>query len=174
MNIGVTGAFLGPTGVVDDKSLEEMIFDGAQRTVADAGLTLDDVDAVVVSGTDQVDGRVISVMVTSGAAAGVGRDLTMIASSGEHALIYGYLRLLAGQGRNVLVLGWGKPSESIAPDHAQLVAAEPFILRPTGMNDTVDAALQASAIEHARSSGRAVEQRDFTCWPLAREDLPTA
>lgn len=171
--VAITGTHVSEPGTVLDRSLEEMIFDAAERTVADAGITLADVDAVVTSATDQVDGRIISIMVTAGAAAGVERDLTLVASIGEHALVYGYLRLLAGQGRNVLVLSWGKPSESVAPEHAELVAAEPFVLRPTGMNDSLAAALQASVLaarDGAPDSGAADA---FVGWPLRRSDLPT-
>jgi hypothetical protein len=170
-SIAVVGTHLPEPETVADRSLEEMIFGAAEATVTDAGISLHDIDAVVVSATDQVDGRIISIMVTAGAAAGVDRDLTMIASIGEHALIYGCMQLLAGQARRVLVLGWGKPSESVAPEHAELVAAEPFILRPTGMNHTIAAALQASVV--AARDGRPANYADrLVSWPLCDEDLP--
>jgi hypothetical protein len=171
-DIAVVGVFIGEPEIVLDRSLEEMIFEAARATIEDAGLAVDDLDGVVISGTDQIDGRVISAMVTTGPAAGVGRDVTLIASASEHALIYGYLRLLAGQGRNVLVLAWGKPSESVAPEHAELVAAEPFVLRPHGMNDTVAAAFQASAMigAGATSPPDGVGSDGFTSWPLTSAD----
>ncbi len=149
------------------RSLEEMTFDVTSGALASAGLTPAELDAVVISGNDQTDGRVISCMVAGGPVAGVDRDVTMIASSGDHALIYGYLRLLAGQSRNVLVVGWGKPSESVSPEHAELVSAEPYLLRRIGMNQTLAAALQASRLgATVRGGGTA------TSWPLTRDDLP--
>ena len=170
--IAIVGIHVGRPEIVLDCSLEEMTFAAAQATVAEAGLTFEDIDGVVVSATDQVDGRVISCMVGSGPAAGVGRDLMMIASASEHALPFAYMRLLAGQGRNVLVLSWGKPSESVAPEHAELVAAEPFVLRPHGLNDTVAAALQASVLVCANGTPGVPSDRDgYVSWPLTRDEV---
>jgi len=173
--IAVAGVSVRPPQRVLDRSLEEMIADTARDTVADAGLTLDDVDGVVLSGYDQIDGRVISAMVSAGPAAAVGRDMTMIPSSSEHALVYAYMRLLSGQGRNVLVLAWAKPSESVRPEHAELVTAEPFVLRPIGMNATVAAALQASRLAaeaNGMTGGDGGGSGRYVAWPLRAADLP--
>lgn len=151
---------------VDDSSLEEMTFAASSTALAEAGLTAAAVDGVVIYGQDQMNGRVISCMVAAGPVGGVDRDVTMIASSGEHAMIHGYLRLLAGQGDSVLVVAWGKPSEGVHPEHAELVEAEPYLLRRLGMNHAVAAALQASRLHHRPRSEPTV------AWPLSREELP--
>jgi hypothetical protein len=157
----------------DRRSLEEMIFQASRAALERAGLDRSALDGVVLSGNDQVDGRVISCMPSAGPAGGVGLDVTMIASSGEHALVYGYLRLLSGQGRNVLVVGWGKPSESVHPDFAELVSAEPYVLRAVGMNDTIAAALQASTwVTEGRETDGGSSGDDVVSWPLTRDDLP--
>ena len=150
---------------IDDQSLEEMTFNASSAALAQSGLPASSVGSVVLYGQDQMNGRVISCMVASGPTGGVDRDVTMIASSGEHALIYAYLRLLAGQGDSVLVVAWGKPSEGLHPEHAELVAAEPYLLRRLGMNNAVAAALQASRLGHRPLGGSTV------AWPLEREDL---
>jgi hypothetical protein len=152
---------------VDTESLEEMTFSVSAAALERAGLTASTVDSVVIFGQDQMNGRVISCMVASGPVGGVDRDVTMIASSGEHALVYGYLRVLAQQSDSVLVVAWGKPSESVHPEHAELVHAEPYLLRRLGMNNTVAAALQASRLGHRPAGGTAT-----VAWPLAAEDLP--
>jgi len=149
------------------RSLEEMIFETTTDVLGRAGLTIADIDAVVLSGNDETDGRVISIMAGTGPAGGVGRDTTMLASSGDHALIYGFLRVLAGQSSRVLVVGWAKPSEGVDPDHAELVEAEPYLLRRIGMNHTISAALQAGRwLDAPASPGEVV------AWPLTRADLP--
>jgi hypothetical protein len=153
---------------IDDESLEEMTFAASSTALAAAGLSASSVDSIVIYGQDQMNGRVISCMVAGGPVGGVDRDVTMIASSAEHAMIYAYLRLLAGQGDSVLVVAWGKPSEGVHPEHAELVAAEPYLLRRLGMNDTVAAALQASRLGHTPTSGAAT-----VAWPLTREELPS-
>lgn len=151
------------------RSLEEMIFDTTTMALESAGLKAHDLDGVVLSGNDEIDGRVISIMPSTGPAGGVDRDTTMIASSGDHALIYGYLRLKAGQGKNVLVVGWAKPSESVDPDRAELMAAEPYLLRQIGMNNTIAAALQASTWV---SPDDVPVTSETTAWPLEKKDLP--
>ncbi len=151
------------------RSLEEMLFDTSTAALKAAGLTAEDIDGVVLSGNDQIDGRVISIMAAAGPTGGVNRDTTMTASAGDHALAYGYLRLKAGQGKNVLVVGWAKPSESKDPDRVELMSAEPYILRQVGMNQTIAAALQASVwIDQGLEEGSA----NATVWPLSKKDLP--
>ncbi|MCG3774680.1 MAG: hypothetical protein JW395_1504 [Nitrospira sp.] len=154
--------------VDDDCSLEEMIFMSSREALASANLSFEALDGVVMSGNDQVNGRVISCMVASGPAAGFGKDVTMVASSADHALIYGYMRLLSDQGRNVLVIGWSKSTESVDPTHAQTVSSEPFFLRQVGMNDTIASGLQASRLGKSPRS----DSKEFRAWPLTSEDLP--
>lgn len=182
---------------VNDRSLEEMVFEAARGALADAGLGIEDIDGIVLTTSDQASGRVIESMVINGAAGGVGRDVTTLASAGEHALVYAHLRLLAQQGRRLLVVAWSKESESLDPQHAQRVAAEPFLLRPLGMDLSVAAGLQASAYaaRHgidadavsalrdqrwqaaSTAHGEAVAQTsaasgDYVAWPLTSADLP--
>lgn len=192
----VIGAFHTPLrAAVADLSLEEMIFAAARGALADASLTIDDIDAVMLSTTDQVEGRVIESMVTNGAAGGVGRDVTTLASAGEHAFAYAYLRILAGQAKRVLVVVWSKESECADPRHADWLSSEPFLLRPLGMTTPVAAGLQASAYaaryavepsavlavrqaRHAAASRSGADQLAedvpdrMVAWPLTERDLP--
>ena len=156
---------------IDTQSLEELIFEAVTTAITKAGLTPQTVDAIVISGNDQTDGRIISCMVTAGPAGGVGKNVTTIASAPEHAFAYGYLRLLAGQGTNTVVVGWSKPSESVHPEHAELVSADPFMVRPIGMNRLIAAALQASVLAPTDStpSGGGAGDR-MVAWPLTEAD----
>lgn len=194
-SIAVVGVHHTPyRKTVETQSLEEMAFAAARGALADAGLTIADIDAVVLSTTDQVEGRVIESMVVNGAAGGVSRDVTTIASSGEHAFAYACLSLLAGQAERVLVVVWSKQSEGLDPSHADWLGAEPFLLRRLGMTSVAAAGLQASAYnarygfdEAAVRSLRDVRQAaaaaagnlvdtDATgrvvAWPLTDLDLP--
>ncbi len=173
-NVAVIGCAIRGIAVDRGCSLEEVIFEVAQEAVLDAGIAFSSVDSVVLNATDQVDGRIISAMVTAGAAGAVGRDMMMIASASEHAFAFAHLQLLAGHATRILVMSWGKPSESIAPEHAELISAEPFVLRPIGMNDTVAAALQASRLVNAHEgvSGGPIAVQDMVAWPLRRSELP--
>lgn len=180
---------------VTDQSLEEMVFAASRGALADAGLGIGDIDALVLSTTDQVGGRVIESMVINGAAGGVERDVTTIASAGEHAFAYAYVRLLAGHGRRVLVVVWSKESEAVDPAHADRLTAEPFVLRRIGMSSRAAAGLQASAyvarhgldadaVRAVRDARSAAARRahgdttapagtgDLVAWPLTDLDLP--
>lgn len=169
LGVSIVSTFSMAVAYETSKSLEEMIFEGSKSALNSIGLTAADIDAFVLGGNDQIDGRVISIMPSTGPAGGVNHDTTMIASSGDHALIYGYLRILAGQSKRVLVASWAKPSESVDPDRAELMSAEPYLLRAVGMNETIAAALQASRL----LDGNEVESEGpFVAWPLTRKDLP--
>lgn len=197
-SVAAVGAYATPARrQVLDRSLEEMVFEASKGALGDAGLGIEDIDAVMLSTSDQVEGRIIESMVTNGPAGGVGRDVTTLASAGEHAFVYGYLRLRAGQARRVLVVVWSKESESTNPAHPDLLSSEPFLLRPLGMRSVVAAGLQASAyaarhgleaeavdaLRDARwqASAQANEQLggggpggsgEIAAWPLTKEDLP--
>lgn len=168
------------------ESLEEMIFGTASNLLADVGLGIGDIDSIVLSGNDQAEGRIINGMVTSGPLGGVGKDVTVVSSSSEHAFAYGVMQIQAEQSDAVLVASWAKPSEALFPEHADLVQAEPFIMRPVGINYSTVAGLQASAYfsrypEQAgnvdafvalRKGPEAVaKQREYTCWPVKQGDL---
>lgn len=196
--VAVVGACTTPLRRgVQDQSLEEMIFDAARGALADAGLAMTDIDAVLLSTTDQAEGRVIESMVTNGAAGGVERDVTTLASAGEHAFAYAYLRLRAGQSQRVLAVVWSKESEATDPVHAEILGAEPFLMRPLGMTSAVAAGLQGSAyasrygydaeaVQAVRSARRraavtadrgpaaseASAAQDAAAWPLTMADLP--
>jgi acetyl-CoA C-acetyltransferase len=194
--VAVIGAYTTPVRrSVTDQNLEEMVFEASKGALADAGLSIRDIDALMLSTSDQVEGRIIESMVTNGAAGGVGMDVTTLTSAGEHAFVYAYLRLQAQQSRRVLVVVWSKESESVEPVHADWLNSEPFLLRPLGMRSTVAAGLQASAyvarhgfdenavddVRRARwaASGRTNEQLEgdvpgsvTSAWPLTAADLP--
>jgi hypothetical protein len=163
--VAITAGHQRAADRIDTSSLEEVIFEVTSTALQRAGLTAAGVDAVVISGYDQTDGRIISCMVTVGAAAGVGKNVTTLASAPEHGFAYAVLRLLSGQARNVLVVGWSKPSESVYPEHGELVGADPFLVRPIGMNRTIAAALQASVHAPPASPGTT-----YTAWPLTQAD----
>ena len=65
---GVIGCTIRPVITSRARSLEEIIYDTAQMALADAGLTIDDIDGVSVGSNDQFDGRAISVMMEIGRA----------------------------------------------------------------------------------------------------------
>ena len=90
--IAVIGSALRTPKTADAESLEELLFEVTQSALSDAGLTIEDIDGIVVASNDQMDGRAISVMAASGSVGGVGRDILSTPSAGEHAFVKGQRR----------------------------------------------------------------------------------
>ncbi len=154
---GVIGCTIRPAIAARDRSLEELIYDTAQLALADAGITIDDIDGIVVAANDQFDGRSISVMMASGPVGGVDRDIMSTPSASEHAFILGALRVATGQFRTQLVVSWS-PTEVSSMSEAQRLGADPYFHRALPLDELSAHALQASAIEHAQPNARAAAE----------------
>src|SRR5579859_875409 len=152
---GVIGCAIRPVITARDRSLEEMIYDTAQLALADAGITIDDVDGIVVAANDQFDGRSISVMMASGPVGGVDRDIMSTPSASEHAFILGALRIATGQFRTQLVVSWS-PTETSSMSEAQRLGTDPYFHRALPLDELSAHALQACVLEHAVPNARAL------------------
>jgi len=150
---GVIGCAIRPVVGSFDRSLEEMIYDTAQLALADASITIEDIDGIVVAANDQFDGRSISVMMASGPVGGVDRDIMSTPSASEHAFILGALRVATGQFRTQLVVAWS-PTEASSMSEAQRLATDPYFHRALPLDELSSHALQASAIERAQPNAR--------------------
>ena len=143
----VVGCAIRPAITGRDRSLEEIIYDISQAALADAGLTIDDIDGIVVGCNDQFDGRAISVMMASGPTGGVDRDILSTPSSSEHAFVLGALRVASGQFRTQLVVSWS-PTEVSSMSEAQRLGADPYFHRALPLDELSAHAMQASALNH--------------------------
>jgi len=143
----VVGCAIRPAITGRERSLEEIIYDISQAALADAGLTIEDIDGIVVGCNDQFDGRAISVMMASGPTGGVDRDIMSTPSSSEHAFILGALRVASGQFRTQLVVAWS-PTEVSSMSEAQRLGADPYFHRALPLDELSAHALQASALNH--------------------------
>lgn len=169
---GVVGCAIRPVIASRDRSLEEVIYDTAQLALNDAGLTIEDIDGIVVAANDQFDGRSISVMMASGPTGGVDRDIMSTPSASEHAFVLGALRVATGQFRTQLVVAWS-PTEASSLSEAQRLGADPYFHRALPLDELSTHALQASAIETAvpaaRSAAEAVAAKNRShgrqAWP---------
>jgi acetyl-CoA C-acetyltransferase len=154
---GVIGCTIRPVIASRDRSLEEMIYDTVQLALTDAGITIDDVDGIVVAANDQFDGRSISVMMASGSVGGVDRDIMSTPSASEHAFILGALRVATGQFRTQLVVSWS-PTETSSLSEAQRLGTDPYFHRALPLDELSAHALQASAVERAEPTLRAAAE----------------
>src|ERR1700724_2166478 len=122
---GVIGCAIRPAIAARDRSLEEIIYDTTHQALADAALTIDDIDGIIVACNDQLDGRAISVMMASGAVGGVDRDILSTPSAAEHAFVLGALRIASGQFANQLVVAWS-PLEVDSINDALKIGTDPY------------------------------------------------
>lgn len=143
---GVIGCAIRPAIAARDRSLEEIIYDTTQQALADAGLTIDDIDGIIVASNDQLDGRAISVMMASGAVGGVDRDILSTPSGSEHAFILGALRVATGQFQTQLVVAWS-PTEASSIQEVERLGADPYFHRALPLDELSAHALQASVLE---------------------------
>ena len=147
--VGVVGVAIRPCLADDGRhSLEEHLHLALHATLADAGVTTDDLEGIVVGANDQYDGRAITVMMASGPLGGVDRDILSTPSAGEHAFVLGALRIASGQFRTQLVASWS-PTEASSIPEAQRLANDPLFHRRLPLDELAAAALQANALEHA-------------------------
>jgi acetyl-CoA C-acetyltransferase len=172
---GVIGCAIRPVIASSDRSLEEIIYDTGQAALADAGLTIDDIDGVVVASNDQFDGRAIAVMMASGPVGGVDRDILSTPSASEHAFIMGVLRIASGHFRTQLIVSWS-PTEVASMPEAQRLGTDPYFHRALPLDELSAHALQAAALEavlpEARSAAEAVAGKNRVHGRLAWPNPP--
>ena len=142
----------------DQYSLEEVLYQVSQAALADAGLTIADVDGIVVGSNDQVDGRAISVMMASGSVGGVDRDILSTPSAGEHAFVMGMLRVASAQFETQLVVAWGV-TESNSLSEVERLANDPYFHRRLPQDDLSTYALQANQLLAATPTARDLAAR---------------
>lgn len=155
--VAIIGAHSVRRTSASDQRLEELVYETAASALADAGLTRDDLDTVVLATSDELDGRSISSMLTAAPAGALLKDEVKVTDSGLHGLFLGAMRVQSGLFRVGLVISWSKTSEATVAA-VQRTALEPFIKRPIGPIDPVASAVLAGA--YLSRYGLAVDDLD--------------
>lgn len=107
------------------------------------GLTLEDVDFVIDSGSDVLDGRSISNCGFLGALGAHHKEEARVEEDGLWAALYGANKIRAGSGSVGLIVAYSKPSESQNLDLYWASMVEPFCQRPVGFNQQAALGMQA-------------------------------
>jgi len=145
IQVGVVGtAMLAPRDL-RRMALEEALYTAGQMALRDAGMTIDDIDGVVVASSDELDGRAISIMAASGSVGGVDRDIMSTPSSSEHAFVLGALRVRSGLHQTQLILSWSS-LEVDSVSAVQHLGTDPYFHRALPIDELSASALQASAL----------------------------
>jgi len=106
------------------------------------GLTLDDVDFVIDSGSDVLDGRSISNCGFLGALGAHHKEETRVEEDGLWAALYGVNKIRSGASGIGLIVAYSKPSES-SVDAYWASQCEPFYQRPVGFGQRAANGIQA-------------------------------
>lgn len=133
----------------DRDCLEEILYEVTQAALRSAGLTIKQIDGIMVGSNDQVDGRAISVMAASGSVGGVDRDILSTPSAGEHAFVMGVLRVASALYETQLVVAWGG-TEASSLSEVERLGADPYFHRRLPQDDLASYALQANVLVDAQ------------------------
>ncbi len=106
------------------------------------GLSLDDVDFVIDSGSDVLDGRSISNCGFLGALGAHHKEEARVEEDGLWAALYGVNKIRSGASKVGLIVAYSKPSES-AIDLYWSAMVEPFYQRPVGFGQKAALGMQA-------------------------------
>lgn len=106
------------------------------------GLTIDDVDFVIDSGSDVLDGRSISNCGFLGALGAHHKEEARVEEDGLFAAMYGVNKIRGSDGGLGLIVAYSKPSESSVPLYYNS-QVEPFYQRPVGFGHYAASGFQA-------------------------------
>jgi acetyl-CoA C-acetyltransferase len=106
------------------------------------GLSIDDVDFVIDSGSDVLDGRSISNCGFLGALGAHHKEEARVEEDGLWAALYGVNKIRSGASQVGLIVAYSKPSESVV-DAYWSSQCEPFYQRPVGFGQKAALGLQA-------------------------------
>src|ERR1700712_5632195 len=154
----------------NDRQHIDLITEAGTSALKGTGLTLDDVDFVIDSGSDFLDGRSISNCGFLGAMGAHHKEESRVEEDGLWALGYAVNKITAGPASVGLVIAYSKPSESTLRNYWTGLL-EPFIQRPVGLDNESAAALSAQSYL-ARAGLKPDQLRDVArrAWQRAVEN----
>jgi acetyl-CoA C-acetyltransferase len=122
----------------------DLISEAVAAALAGSGLRIEDVDFVIDSGSDILDGRSISNCGFLGAMGAHHKEESRVEEDGLWAALYGATKIGSGSAEVGLVIAYSKPSESdVAAFYA--TQCEPFYQRPVGFDHAAASGLQAQS-----------------------------
>lgn len=141
---------IGMTKIEGNKVREtfaDMAWEATNRALADAGMTINDIDNVVTTSNDFWDGRTISCMAVGDASGAANKNVSCVEGDGTYGAFYGLTRCLSGSYGTTLVTAHSKGSQSVSSLITN-AAFDPIYSRELGMDMITACALQANAYMH--------------------------
>lgn len=123
--------------------LDELIYAAISGAIADAGLTIDDIDGVCMAASDVLDGRGISTMTLTGATGSLGKSELRVCDDGLAAVRLAAAEIIAGACTTMVVGAWSKLSDADVHAMAPL-SLEPAFYRSLGFAPAVIQGLRDS------------------------------
>jgi acetyl-CoA acetyltransferase len=160
VDVYVMGVAVHPAAaVVGDLRLEEMAYRTARAALDDAGVERRQIDHVTLAASDEIDARGISSMLLAAPSGAYLKDEMRVTDSGLTALHLGAMRAGSGDLQLGLVVSWNQSSVGPLEDIARM-RAEPFFLRPVGLNFAIADGLFANAMaqHHGTTEAAAAER----------------
>ena len=130
---------------IGDLRLEEMAYRTARAALDDAGVERRQIDHVTLAASDEIDARGISSMLLAAPSGAYLKDEMRVTDSGLTGLHLGAMRAASGDLQLGLVVSWSQSSVGPLEDIARM-RAEPFCLRPIGLNFAIADGLFANAM----------------------------
>lgn len=122
----------------------DMAWEAVNKALADAGMTIDDIDNVITTSSDFWDGRTISCMAVADASGAADKNTSCVEGDGTYGAFYGYARALSGSYKTTLVTGHSKGSQCVSSLITNS-AFDPIYERGLGMDMITACAMQANA-----------------------------
>lgn len=146
MDVYVVGLAIHPAAAsIRNLRLEELAYATARAALDDARVKRSDLDHVTLAACDELDGRSISSMLLAAPSGAYLKDEIRVTDSGLMGLCLGALRVASGRFDLGLAISWSQTS--LAPyEDVTRMRAEPFFLRPIGMNAAIADGLFAGAV----------------------------
>src|ERR1700760_2394511 len=116
-----------------DRQHVDLISDAVVAVLKGSGIRLEDVDFVIDSGSDILDGRSISNCGFLGALGAHHKEEARVEEDGLCAALYGVNKIRSGASNVGLIVAYSKPSES-SIDAYWSAMVEPFYQRPVGFS----------------------------------------
>jgi len=135
---------VGQTKIQSGKreTFHELVWEAATKALADAGITVKEIDNVVSVSSDFWDGRTISCMAISDTSGGFNKDITTVEGDGTFGALYGMMRILSGSFGTTMVVAHHKGSES-SMNGITNTSFDPLVERKLGLDAVSSSALQA-------------------------------
>ncbi len=134
---------------------EDLVYEATTKALADAGMTIDQIDNVTTISNDFWDGRTISSMAINDACGSYDKNISTAEGDGTFGAVYGLMRTLAGTFDTTLIVAHHKGSESVMRLITNAMF-DPIFERSMGIDAIGSAALQAAS--YMRKYGITEEQ----------------